>query len=108
MSASSGNVAVTSRSFRLCARTRPPSTKRMVRTPSHLISKAQPSPSAGSCPAVASMGLMDVGNGSARVDGPWRWIIQLPSLVWNSTKPPETRVPWRTNLTSVSVHFSTS
>ena len=88
MSASSGNETVTSRSFRLCARTRPPSTKRIARTPSHLISNAQFSSSAGSLPATASMGLMESGRASARVDEPCRWIIQSRSLVWKSTKLP--------------------
>ena len=91
MSASSGKAAVTSRSLRLWARTRPPSTKRMARTPSHLISKAQAVPSAGSWPDVASIGLIEVGRGSARVEGPCRWIIQLRSFVWNRTKPPDAR-----------------
>ena len=108
MSASSGNETVTSRSFRLCALTRPPSTKRIARTPSHLISKAQPSLSAGSFPATASMGLMESGSASARVDAPCRWIIQLRSFVWNKTKLPTALVPWSTNLTSASDHFSTS
>ena len=88
MSASSGNETVTSRSLRLWARTRPPSTKRIARTPSHLISNAQFSSSVGSCPATASIGLIELGSASVRVDGPCRWIIQSRSLVWKSTKPP--------------------
>ena len=61
MSASSGNETVTSRSFRLWARTRPPSTNSTARTPSHLISNAQFSLSVGRFPATASMGLIDIG-----------------------------------------------
>ena len=98
ISANSGKDALTSRSFLLCARTLPPSTKRIARTPSHLISKAQFSPSCGSSPATANIGLMDVGRGSVRVDGPWRWIIQLRSFVWNSTKSPLALEPWSDEL----------
>ena len=97
-----------SRSFLLCARTLPPSTKRIARIPSHLISNAQFASSSGNRPGTASIGLMDVGRGSLRVDGPCRWIIQLRSFVWNNTKLPDAFEPWSTNLTSRSDHFSTS
>ena len=74
--------------LRLSSRSRPGSEYAIARTPSHLISYAQPSSFAGSSPSLASIGTTCSGIGSraGSAGGSIRWISQSFSLVpaWNS------------------------
>ena len=76
-----------SRPLRACRLSRPPATNAIARTPSHLISYAQPPSSGGSGPVRASIGAIrsGIGSRSGSSGGSIRWIIQSSPLVRNST-----------------------
>src|SRR6266498_4048634 len=79
----------------------------MARSPSHFSSYAQVSSSAGNRAAGAGViGRTRSGIGvQPGSGGSIRWIIQSLPLVWNSTYRPDTRLPCRTTMTSLSRHL---
>ena len=84
----SGYCALMSFRLRLSSRSRPGSEYAIARTPSHLISYAQPSSFAGSVPSLAIIGTTCSGIGSrpGSAGGSIRWISQSFSLLpaWKS------------------------
>ena len=84
----SGYCAVMSFRFRLSSRSRPGSEYAIARTPSHLISNAQPLSVAGRSPSLAIIGTTcaGIGSRSGSTAGSMRWMSQSFSLfpAWKS------------------------